>query len=180
MSVRSCKSGLRADRWGGFVVGDQVLVLVHPASACGSAEFSLGRGEARLARTALLQELRQWRGGIVVIDGDFSEELATVPIFNGAIDDCLARARDAGVVSARIDGPPAIFEERFAQWLMSQPGRGQGSNFVVSGVWFHPKDGGGCVGAIYDVLRNHGCTAEVSESAMCMWECDGPQAERGG
>lgn len=69
----------------------RVLVLVHPGSACGSANFNIGKFEARAARDALCSELDNWRGDVLVIDGELSDELEFYPSFDLAIRDCLQR-----------------------------------------------------------------------------------------
>ncbi len=42
---------------------ERVLVVVHPGSACGSANFNIGQFEARSAREELADELTRWDGG---------------------------------------------------------------------------------------------------------------------
>lgn len=69
-----------------------VLVLVHPGSACGSADFNLGSSEASDARSRLANDLALWHGDIIVMDGFLSDEIATHPALDEAIQDALRRA----------------------------------------------------------------------------------------
>jgi hypothetical protein len=57
----------------------KLLVIVHPGSACGSADFNLGKFEARAARDTLRGAIEDWEGGVIVIDGELSDELEHVP-----------------------------------------------------------------------------------------------------
>ena len=68
-----------------------ILVLVHPGSACGSADMNLGKFEARAARAELAYELDYWHGTLLVIDGELSDELPWYPQLDRAITECLAR-----------------------------------------------------------------------------------------
>lgn len=149
---------------------NEVLVVVHPGSACGSANSNIGKFEARAARDALVYALDHWTGGVIVIDGALSDELPGYPLFATAIEACLQRATASGQFAHRMmaddgDQAPKIIElvREHAQALQS-------ATFAVSGTWYHPEDGSGCVGSVIDALRSLGCRAEVDDSAVHLCE----------
>jgi hypothetical protein len=145
----------------------EVLVLVHPGSACGSADFNLGKFDARCARDGLVSELKDWRGGIVVIDGALSDELPWYPALDEAIRNALERAKAANLESIRAEGddPKQI---RVARKLALEHNWSDGSrSFVISGAWYHEEDEGGCVGSVLQALSVGGCKASLSDYALC-------------
>lgn len=151
---------------------EKILVVVHPASVCGSANFNIGARAASSARELLIQEFRSWRGSVIVIDGDFREELILYPVFKQALDGVLSRSRKDGFLSLRVAGIDPEQVDRIREVLGRLPAGGRGNRFVVTGAWYHPQDGGGCVGSVLDELREHGCQAELAESAVWIDEMD--------
>jgi len=147
---------------------ERVLVVVHPGSACGSATYNLGRTEAQSARGELADELTRWDGGVVVVDGELSDELPYYPHLANAIDGALARAAAAGHLSVRLEGDDpdqvAVIEALAAE----QNWKERGVTCAVTGAWFHPKDGSGCVGGVHKALLALGIGAEVSNHAVCI------------
>lgn len=146
----------------------KILVLVHPGSACGSATFNLGNDEARRARSELTHELNAWTGGVIVIDGELSDELEGWPIYANAIEGALERARQAGHVSVRLDGHDPAHLARIREFVRREPELSHAADFTVSGAWYHPEDETGCVGTTVSALRALGCRAQVSDAAVCM------------
>ena len=62
--------------WGNKAYAQKILVVVHPGSLCGSADFNVGVDAAAKARQALIHEIQRATGaGVIVIDGDLSDEL---------------------------------------------------------------------------------------------------------
>ncbi len=145
-----------------------VLIVVHPGSACGSADFNLGRLDARAARESLVDELNGWSGPLVVIDGALSDELASYPALNSAIVGAYTRAQQGGYLSLRLQGDDPEQVDRTRDLLAVLPDGGKGHEFVVTGAWYHPSDGGGCVGSVVEVLHAAGCRVNVSDSALCL------------
>lgn len=146
-----------------------VLVLVHPGSACGSADFNIGRFEARAARDQLAWELKTWSGGIVVIDGALSDELDSYPFFAQSISDCLARSKAGGHLSVRVmgsDDDDLDQVERIREVAEAMGQAAMQTEFIVTGAWYHPEDGGGCVGSVIEELRRMGLKASVADSAV--------------
>lgn len=150
-----------------------ILVLVHPGSACGSANYNLGRTEARCARESLVHCLDDHAGGLIVIDGDFSDELPDYPDLNQAIHKAIQRATDAGQVALRVmgdDGQDFNQTRAIASVLEAHPDL-KSHPFIVTGAWYEaptPDDTepGGCVGSVLTALATLGVRAHVDESAV--------------
>lgn len=149
-----------------------ILLIVHPGSACGSADFSLGREHAETQRLDMQCLIEQWQGGVLVIDGSLSEEL-TEGFRRGwtdlgrAIDEALARAAAKGAVSQRRRGDDSeAFNQdsaakAFVQDLELSP---DSTSFTLTGAWVD-AEGGGCVNSVRETLEGLGFQARV-ESAM--------------
>jgi hypothetical protein len=81
---------------------EKILVIVHPGSACGSADFNYGsRSAADAERNGLIHEWNNWQGGAIVIDGELSDELPDYPELNAALTGVVDRAKAAGRTSIR-------------------------------------------------------------------------------
>lgn len=143
---------------------NQILVLVHPGSACGSATSNIGRQSANAARDGLCLELRTWTGGLIVLDGELSDELPSYPSLQDAINAALQRANSAGQVSIRrmANDPDQVTEIKS---IISDLGARK-ALFVVTGAWYQSSDGGGCVGSVLEALRDAGCEAKLSDYAV--------------
>lgn len=143
---------------------EPVLVLIHPGSAVGSANYNLGEAAARDARDLLAQELAHWKGHVLVIDGALSDELERVPSLAHAIDECLARNRACGYLSLRLKGDDPEHLDRLGE--LCDSGFPFAARFVLTGAWYEPANGGGCVGSAATLLRARGFEALVDESAL--------------
>lgn len=144
----------------------KVLVLVHPGSACGSADFNIGKFEARASRDALAHELGTWDGALFVIDGALSDELADYPALDNAINLALAKAAAAGRIAKRVmgDDPDQVDRVRELAALMGAAARR--ATFQVTGAWYDPADQEGCVNSVVNTLREMGCSAAASDDAI--------------
>lgn len=154
-----------------------VLIVVHPGSALGSADFNLGPAEARAAREALIQELDQWEGPLLIIHGQLSDELYRYPQMDQALRWAQARNAQAGFPSHERDGcdenPPNANQEAAIQaWVAQEQWDPQATSFRVTGAWYHPEDQGGCVGSVIARLKKLGYQAEVSPSAVVLPSAD--------
>lgn len=148
----------------------KVLILVHPGSACGSADFNLGRNAARDARQRLIDELNGWSGGVVVIDGLLSSDLLDSKFspLNDALLGVIDRAEIEGLESRRIYGCDSDDHDQvqaIEQCAHEIGVTAHGMEFFVTGAWFNGK-GGGCVGSVLGELRRLGLRACVLESAI--------------
>ena len=153
-----------------------VLIVVHPGSALGSADFNLGRPDARAAREALIQELDQWEGPLLIIHGTLSDELYRYPQLNQALRGTQARNAQNGFAAHERYGcdenaSNANQEAAIQAWVAQEQWDPHTTLFRVTGAWYHPEDGGGCVGSVIDRLKALGYRTEVSPSVVKM-PCD--------
>ncbi len=142
-----------------------ILVLVHPGSACGSADFNLGPFEGERARDILAQDLADWEGGVIVIDGALSDEVPGYPSLADALDEALAQARPAlrilGDDASDYDQRRAVLDA--ATQIGATP---ETVRFTVTGAWFDPEEASGCVNSVRDALGMAGFVVEVRPSAV--------------
>lgn len=149
-----------------------LLVLVHPGSACGSADFNLGREIAEFDRETLAHTLDLWNGGIVVIDGSLSDELprSSYRRLGLAIENCLERAAASGLISHREWGcdDVAPHQSDAARTVVSRfhllP---ISTHIVATGCWYDDSDDdAGCVNDVADVLSALGFDVKIDESVL--------------
>lgn len=145
----------------------EMLVVVHPGSACGSADFNLGRVDARAARDALVSEIVAWSGPVVVVDGVLSDELQGQAL-GKAIEDAIGRAEAAGHPVLRVFACDGETEDWPAVVSAALDGMGLPRDIqaVVTGAWYFEDGSSGCVNAVYDLVTSRGGTAEVGWSAV--------------
>lgn len=143
------------------------LIVTHPGSLFGSAEFNTGRVVASKVRLQVLEQIRAHRGHFIVIDGFLSDEIQ--PWFNSALTDALEQARGDGAKSFRIwgcgsgarpfaswrsygdVGQPIFFRQGEAalwisSWLTSE-------QVEVTGAWATADGSSGSINDVCDVLR---------------------------
>lgn len=145
---------------------NQVLLLVHPGSCCGSASMNLGKLAARDARTGIVRALDAWVGDVLVMDGELSDELEDYPELNDAIHRLMARAPRAERTFACDN-----LGEHFTRKLPKIIRRSHWSDvtahaFTLTGPWFHEDDTAGCVNAARDVFVRMGFDVRVCRSAI--------------
>lgn len=143
---------------------DRVLVLVHPGSACGSANYHLGRQVASACRAEMTSLLDSWCGGVIVLDGDLSDELPDYPIFRAAIENALHRARCRGCASIRAiaQDPDQV---RVVGDLVENLAMID-AEFVVTGAWYDPTDESGCVNSVVCELKRRDLKTEVAQAVV--------------
>jgi hypothetical protein len=147
-----------------------ILVLVHPGSACGSADYNLGKVNAREARENLIQTLDQWNGALLVIDGELSDELDFYPQFSRSIETALHRAKGLGLIGQRVIGNDPDQVLRITEFVTSMSEQDKADTaFTVTGAWLHPEDGTGCVGSVHQQLLALGCKSQVDDSAVSLF-----------
>ncbi|NDV52952.1 hypothetical protein [Salipiger sp. PrR003] len=147
----------------------KALVLVHPGSMCGSAAMQIGRGRANELRKAVLKEVSEHSGPLVVIDGFLSGELS--PQENDLIMEALQRNAEQGHFARRFWGCDGG-EEPFAAWESFGALEGEQVEFEeqqaaaeafashlahteirVSGAWATDDLSSGCATSVLIVLR---------------------------
>lgn len=148
-----------------------LLIVVHPGSACGSADFNLGPAEAGRAREVLAEDLDAWTGPIAVIDGDLSAELRqrSYRDLGTALEGALERAAEGGHRSLRMRGDN---EEEFDQAAAAEAIvadlqlAGGGWRVELTGAWFDPERRDGCVNSVAQVLEGAGVPYLLRDSAI--------------
>ena len=136
--------------------GKEVLVVIHPGSACGSADFTLGHIEGAEARHALCKTIHGWLGPCIVIDNDLSSELSVYAQIGLAIDSLPEPARIHACSSKK---------EWLDQAYESLP-EGSDKLFLLTGAWHHPEEGSGCIDAIACRMEKEGRQWKILPCAL--------------
>jgi hypothetical protein len=152
---------------------EQILILVHPGSLCGSANMNLGKADARAVREEIASELDQWIGGLVVLDGMLSDELPDYPVINDAIEECLDRCATSSITTRlEADDPD---HAQIALDYLRQHETPTDTKIVITGAWYEPDWSCGCVNLTFAVLRKAGFTnLHISD---CAASCSDELAE---
>jgi hypothetical protein len=147
---------------------DRILVLVHPGSACGSADFHHGSPYAETERAMLVRALDSWEGPLVVVDSDLSDEIGGYPPLARAIADALARSTLSSHATRLLagDGKEDYDGTDWVPQVRDHVVATGARHAVITGAWYHDDDDGGCVNAVYDALVEEGLTADVHDSAL--------------
>ncbi len=150
----------------------RLLVLVHPGSTCGSADFNLGVAEGRKIRAGLVCELDAWDGDVCVIDGSLSEELKfrKYSALNFAISRLLDRNLAAGHRAERRFGcATEVFDHRdVAHELIDERELGPDvTEVTLTGAWYDPLDraGAGCINDVRKVFMEAGFAVAIGPAA---------------
>jgi hypothetical protein len=115
-----------------------ILVITHPGSACGSADFNLG-GNGSLSRNyrdGMIEQFNSWQGGVIVLGGECDDELRRPKYrsFGNAIDALLSRIKEAGRVSIRKQAPDPDNAKVISK-ILSEPAN-RGSEYICTGAWW--------------------------------------------
>jgi len=141
----------------------KVLVIVHPGSACGSADFNLGK-TARTVRAALADEITRWTGDFLVIDGDLSDELPHYDIGRTLVRALADAERDGRhahrtyACALQAGWPDKAADEFFKIWDPKV------TKVLITGAWYQ-DDGHGCINAVQRTLGG-AASATISERAL--------------
>lgn len=150
----------------GSARGLRILVVVHPGSACGSADFNYGSREiAERCRQRLIEEWDNWAGGAIVLDGALTDELPKYMELSRALQALLTRAEASNSVALRLEAPDPEQEGILDAVLQEIQPPKQLTTFVVTGAWLYPGHLG-CVGGVYRALQALGYRAILSSSAL--------------
>lgn len=136
--------------------GKEVLVVVHPGSACGSADFSMGLEAAALARYDLGRTIHQWNGDSIIISNEFHAETDTY----AQIGLALQGLRDPILIDACASREG--WDEEAFQTIRSMPA----DRFIITGAWHHPDQRSGCVDAIAAKMEEAGMDWEIATCAL--------------
>lgn len=160
----------------------RLLIVVHPGSCCGSADMNCGDEAAASIRTALAEDLADWAGGIAVIDGDLSSQLRQRAYrdFGLSLESALQRAAEHGLTAIRIRGcsMEEFDQTRAAVVLADNLALAAGGWTVeITGAWYEPGGGEGCVNSVVEALESVGVSATVRPSAAVLDPEDAPMNE---
>lgn len=166
----------------------EALVLVHAGSLCGSARIFIGKQEADSARHAVLQEVADHRGPLIVIDGFLSDELSSHE--QALIDEALAENAASGHLALRLWGcdagespypswapfgasmEGAVFEGQEEAATAIAP-RLADHRILVTGAWATEDLSTGCASSVLVALREAlGSAAEIEHSDHVVYEPD--------
>lgn len=136
--------------------GNTGLVIVHPASTCGSADFSLGPDRADCDRVRLVATIEGWRGPSVVIDNDLTPELQDYE----SLDNALRSLDEPMRVNACATESGWV---RKAFTAIESTGL---RRYMVTGAWHHPEDHSGCIDAITSMMEEEGIQWEITPCAF--------------
>ncbi|MAM38812.1 MAG: hypothetical protein CL949_10010 [Erythrobacter sp.] len=140
-----------------------MLVVVHPGSACGSADFNLGLIEGSRVRERLARTILGWTDEIVVVDNDLSDELETYAMLG------LAIANASGRKSAvRVGG-----DSGKSGWAENVAGQickvAKHKNVYLTGAWHQPSDEQGCIDRLSRILRrDHGIDSSIMPCSLVL------------
>lgn len=170
----------------------KTLVLVHPGSLFGSADWRFGR-DARQYRNAIAQQILEHEGNFVVIDGFLSDEIYTNfdDVIETGLSNAVLTASRAGCLNAvsavRLYGcdsgePPFEDWEDCSARCLSKGFTGQAhaaeflsdhlktSAIEVTGAWATLDDSSGCVNDVAAVLRSQMPDVDVRISKTALFE----------
>lgn len=178
-SIARCGYDVGMDQPPPTLIGPQgLLIVVHPGSACGSADMNLGFAASEM-RGALTHAIGQWDGAVAVIDGDLSDQLSggkrEWSDLGDAIDGALEQARGNGFAAVRIDGDDDsdFNQDCAAEKLVEDLGLVAGQHeIILAGAWYHSSDGGGCVGGVRDTLEQMGFSVSIDTEAVMDLDAD--------
>ncbi len=147
----------------------KLLVLVHPGSCCGSANFNLGRTEGMNARVNLEEELMEWSGDLLIVHSDLSDEISLYRDFDRAIQNAKSKAN---VVKEIVDWDESSSGMGAAtrSWLSKKscPWKPGSTDVSLTGAWHHVDEEGGCVNSFRDLFQDMGFDAQILDSAVVL------------
>jgi hypothetical protein len=130
---------------------ERILVVVHPGSACGSADFNLGT-EAGPAREALAVEIMTWPHAMLVVDGDLNDEIEHYAMLAIALENA-GDVKERKMIRVQACDPTEGWPEIVGKALDDEwPGGPH--DVLVTGAWVEPDDGG-CVNAVVQAVGRH-------------------------
>lgn len=148
----------------------KILVLVHPGSACGSTDMSLGLSTGAAERQGLIQDLNsQSPQALVILEGLFNNELSWPKYLDlgQAITSLTTRTKDAGGQVFRRTAPDPTQMLVIRRLVSEQKWHPSHITFDLTGAWTNSEDpGSGCVNSVALALRKMGFTATIRDSAV--------------
>lgn len=141
-----------------------LLILVHPGSLCGSANFNLGRKIASWIRDEVAEDLIAWKADLLVLDGFLSDEIPSYRRLDQALRAALEDT-SGGQHRLRLkaeDPEHAAIAVNF----LRRAGYPLETTISLTGAWFDENDEEGCVNATRAALARAGYSnVSVRDSA---------------
>lgn len=139
-------------------VSTSALIVVHPGATCRAANRQIGSELASICRQDLIDTLRRWAGGVVVLDSDRSGDIEHFPALESALLAALERGRNARqtVIRRHTDDDTAPMEaimDIFADTEISRT-----IEITLTGAWYEQTNDGGEINRVEDMLRGLGYT----------------------
>lgn len=145
------------------------LLIVHADSCLGSADFNLGRYEARALRDYLGHFLdHRPPSPVAVLDGGFADELVRTTL-GRSIDQALARAAEAGFPAFRMRAADEDEVDQVAAIpsVVAALSLATGGHIEVTGAWIDSDNpSSGCVTSVHRRLRELGFVSRIHDSAF--------------
>jgi hypothetical protein len=143
---------------------ERTLIVVHPGSVCGSADFNLGGVKAAQAREKLSNTLFSWKGDVLVIDGELSRELDYYPLPSLAIKN----KSDTGKVKRTI--ACSLNDENWVEKACGFISKNvtQETPVLLTGAWHEQNGESGCINAIEKILNDMGYKTTISDCAFVL------------
>jgi hypothetical protein len=153
----------------------RILVIVHPGSCCGSADFNIG-SDASEYRRVLVNFVQRWNGAVIVMRGELDDELSygRYAALGGAITQALSRAKASGHLSLSVSAhdPAQVTKMQGILKKAAAYGITPETRFILTGAWVY-SDTTGCVGSVNEVLMNAGYATEISHTAFTDYGSNG-------
>lgn len=145
-----------------MTTANKIMVLVHPGSACGSADFNIGISAGAM-REALAAEIQAWEHDILIVRNSLCDELKHYAVLGIVLDNAAEKPGRRVVEEHACDqtGPhwPEIVKTRFqAEWPAGP------HEVLLTGAWYDEMSENGCINAVAEMLSNHLVT--VSHNAL--------------
>lgn len=151
----------------------RAFFLVHPGSACGSANHNIGKTDARMYREAIVEDLLavDCDETFVWVTGELDDELRDYGNLDNAVA-CAAKSAGRYLKVHGYDGAPGAGPASLeaVKQLSLSPAEDE---IFVTGAWFNSEnDDYGCVNDAVLALRGAGFTVRVLGSAVLEADCE--------
>lgn len=133
----------------------QILIVVHPGSMGGSADFNLG-AQAQEVRGRVLDEILKHKGPVVSVLGELQDEIGAYPELRD-----IQKRTDTSFESGPGEDELQAVAQEISSYFNSPD-----LSFIVTGAWADQADG--CAYTVYETLKRLGRSATLSPNAACL------------
>ena len=142
----------------------KTLIVVHPGSACGSADFNLGDVKGSQAREKLSNTLFTWEGDVLVIDGELSNELHHYPLPSLALKNKTDTGKVKRTLACSLNDENWV--EKACQFVSQNVA--PETTVLLTGAWHEPDGKTGCIDTIEKNLNDMGYKTSISDCALVL------------